>query len=74
MGRIMATVKHDIEHYLSAARELAPRVAANADRIDSERQVLGFDSLSGLSMDQAIDRVERRIKGIIYFPITFNPD
>ncbi len=35
----MATVKHDIEYYLEAARELAGKVAANGDRIDDERQL-----------------------------------
>ena len=35
----MATVEHDIEYYLEAARELAGKVAAAADRIDGDRQL-----------------------------------
>lgn len=35
----MPATQHDIEHYLSTARELAEHVAVNADRIDSDRQL-----------------------------------
>ncbi len=35
----MATAEHDIEYYLEAARELAGKVAAVADRIDDDRQI-----------------------------------
>jgi len=35
----MATAEHDIEYYLAAARELAGKVAAAADRIDGDRQI-----------------------------------
>ena len=35
----MATAQHHIEGYLKAARELASKVADNADRIDSDRQL-----------------------------------
>lgn len=35
----MATAEHDIEYYLEAARELAGKVAATADRIDGDRQL-----------------------------------
>lgn len=35
----MATAQHDIEYYLEAARELAGKVAAAADRIDGDRQL-----------------------------------
>ncbi len=35
----MATAQQDIDHYLEAARELAPRVAAASDSIDSEREI-----------------------------------
>ena len=35
----MATAQHDIEYYLEAARELAVKVAATADRIDDDRQI-----------------------------------
>ena len=35
----MPVVSHDIEYYLDAARDLAVRVAAEADRIDYERQI-----------------------------------
>ena len=39
MGRLMPIVQHDIGYFLDTARELADRVAANADRIDCERQI-----------------------------------
>ena len=35
----MATTEQDIEYYLEAARELAGKVAAAADRIDDDRQL-----------------------------------
>ena len=35
----MATAQHEIEYYLEAARELAGKVAATADRIDDDRQI-----------------------------------
>ena len=35
----MATAQHDVEYYLEAARELAGKVAATADRIDGDRQL-----------------------------------
>ena len=35
----MSTVQHDIGYYLETARALADRIAANTDRIDSERQL-----------------------------------
>ena len=35
----MATAQQDIDHYLEAARELALRVAAASDSIDSEREI-----------------------------------
>ena len=37
--RIMTTAQHDIAYYLEAARELAGKVAAAADRIDGDRQI-----------------------------------
>ena len=39
MGRLMPVAQHDIEYFLDTARELAGQVAANADRIDCERQI-----------------------------------
>ena len=39
MGRLMPIAQHDIGYFLDTARELADRVAANADRIDCERQI-----------------------------------
>lgn len=35
----MPTAIHDIEYYLDAARDIAVRVAAEADRIDADRQI-----------------------------------
>ena len=35
----MATAEHDIGYYLEAARELAGKVAAAANRIDGDRQL-----------------------------------
>ena len=35
----MATVEHDIGNYLETAHEFAARIAANTERIDSERQL-----------------------------------
>jgi alkylation response protein AidB-like acyl-CoA dehydrogenase len=35
----MSTVQHDIDDYLEMARELAGRIAAHTDRIDSERRL-----------------------------------
>ena len=35
----MSIAEHDAGHYLKAARQLATSVAANADRIDRERQI-----------------------------------
>ena len=35
----MSIAQHDIEYFLDTARELAGQVAANADRIDCERQI-----------------------------------
>ena len=39
MGQLMPIAQHDIGYFLDTARELADRVAANADRIDCERQI-----------------------------------
>ena len=39
MGRLMPIAQHNIGYFLDAARELASHVAANADRIDCERQI-----------------------------------
>ena len=35
----MAIAQHDLEYYFDTAHELAERVAAQADQIDSERQI-----------------------------------
>ena len=35
----MPLAQHDIEYFLDTARDLAGQVAANADRIDCERQI-----------------------------------
>ena len=35
----MTTARQDIDYYLEAARELAPRVGAASDKIDSEREI-----------------------------------
>ena len=35
----MAITQHDLTYYLNTARELAERVAENADRIDRECQI-----------------------------------
>jgi len=68
----MQTTQQDTEYYLSAARELAPRVAANADLIDRDRQLptelaeeiadMGFfrllvpRSLGGAELDHSVFR------------------
>ncbi|MFQ6025970.1 MAG: acyl-CoA dehydrogenase family protein [Dehalococcoidia bacterium] len=44
--------EYNIEHYLEAARGLATRVAANADRIDSERRIP--PDLAGALADQGL--------------------
>ncbi len=51
----MTTVSHDIEHYLDAARDLAIRVAAEANRIDADRQIPA--ELAGELADQGFFRL-----------------
>lgn len=55
MGRSMPLAQHDIGHYLEAARELAVRVAANADSIDCHRQIPS--ELAGEIADQGFFRL-----------------
>jgi alkylation response protein AidB-like acyl-CoA dehydrogenase len=51
----MSIAEHDTGHYLKAARQLAASVAANADRIDSERQIP--PELAGEMADQGFFRL-----------------
>lgn len=55
MGRLMAIAQHDIGYFLDTARELAGRVAANADRIDCERQIP--PELAGENADKGFFRL-----------------
>jgi alkylation response protein AidB-like acyl-CoA dehydrogenase len=51
----MSIAEHDAAHYLKAARQLATSVAANADRIDRERQIP--PELDGEIADQGFFRL-----------------
>ena len=51
----MVIAEHDLEYYFDTAQELAERVAAQADRIDSERQIPA--ELAGQMADKGFFRL-----------------
>ncbi|HIN05273.1 MAG TPA: hypothetical protein EYM65_03405 [Dehalococcoidia bacterium] len=55
MGRLMPLAEHDIEYFLDTARDAVGRVAANADQIDSERQIPS--ELAGEMADKGLFRL-----------------
>mgnify|MGYP003324790886 FL=1 len=55
MGQLMPLAQHDIEYFLDTARDLAVQVAADADRIDCQRQIP--PELAGEMADKGLFRL-----------------